>query len=256
MTRPAGLTRRAAADWDRLTGRRAGASDTDPAASTSLPDPVRRWLAHVLVPGVAPPAAVEVGMRGEIRLDAWRPFTAVQRQSPAGGFVWAARATLFGLPVLGFDRFTRGTGQMRWRLLNILPVVSGQGPDVTRSSAGRHAGELLLHMPATALWPAIAWRGLDDDSAVALVPAGGETHEITLRFDRDGRLSRLSMHRWGRVGREGFALHPFGAEFEGELVTTGGVRVPEQVIAGWHFGTDAWAEGQFIRYRIERIAPC
>jgi hypothetical protein len=55
-------------------------------------------------------------MRGHIRLGGWRPFTAQQVLAPSG-FVWAATARVAGLPVTGFDRYSSGTGQMRWRLL-------------------------------------------------------------------------------------------------------------------------------------------
>jgi hypothetical protein len=98
---------------------------------------------------------------------AWRPFTAVQRLTPGGGFLWAATARVLRLPGTGFDRFTRGAGQMRWRLLNAIPVVAAEGEDVTRSAAGRHAGELLLGAPAAALGSGISWTEVDSDRAAA-----------------------------------------------------------------------------------------
>jgi len=36
-----------------------------------------------------------------------------------GGYVWAATAWMYGLPVVGFDRLSSDTGQMRWRLLTV-----------------------------------------------------------------------------------------------------------------------------------------
>jgi len=50
---------------------------------------------------------------------------------------------VFGLPVVGYDRLSSGTAQMRWRLLGLLPVMTAAGPDITRSAAGRLAGELV-----------------------------------------------------------------------------------------------------------------
>jgi hypothetical protein len=35
-------------------------------------------------------------------------------------------------------------------------------------------------------------------------------------------------------------------------VTFDGFTIPRTVTAGWHYGTDRWREGQFIRYTIDR----
>jgi len=43
--------------------------------------------------------------------------------------------------------------------------------------------------------------------------------------------------------------HTFGAQVAGE-VTRDGYTIPRTVTAGWYYGTDRWAAGQFIRYAI------
>ncbi|MGH2946461.1 MAG: DUF6544 family protein [Solirubrobacteraceae bacterium] len=146
-----------------------------------LPEPAVRWLTHAIAAGTPLRTAVEPRMHGEIRLGAWRPFSAVQRLTLADGFVWAATARLLGLPVTGFDRYTRSTGQMRWRLLDATPVMSASGDDVARSTGGRHAGELLLAAPAAALGPQVTWRPVDSDRATARVQVGPDTHDLTSR---------------------------------------------------------------------------
>jgi Family of unknown function (DUF6544) len=106
-TAPRGLTERARADWAMLAQPTDTPDRFHPAATVGLPEPVRRWLAHAIAPGTPLRSAVELRMHGQIRPGAWRPFTAVQRLTPGDGFVWAATARLFGLPVTGFDRFTQ-----------------------------------------------------------------------------------------------------------------------------------------------------
>jgi hypothetical protein len=243
---PRGLTEEARADWKALARPTATAERFDPAAISALPDPVRRWLGHAIEPGTPLRAAVELRMHGEIRLGAWRPFTAVQRLAPAGGFVWAATARLFGLPVTGFDRFTRGTGQMRWRLLNAIPVMSAEGDDVTRSAAGRHAGELLAGAPAAALGANVLWAASDAQRATVRL----YEHEVTLTVTASGALAELVMRRWGNPGNGPYGEHAFGAAMEGEA-TFGGFTIPRAATAGWHYGTDRWPDGQFIRYTID-----
>lgn len=117
----------ASADWAAPAQPTAAPEAFDPTAVAGLPDPVRRWLAHAITRGTPLRSSVELRMHGEIRLGAWQPFTAVQRLTPAGGFLWAATARVLRLPVTGFDRFTRGAGQMRWRLVNAIPVLAAEG---------------------------------------------------------------------------------------------------------------------------------
>lgn len=70
--------------------------------------------------------SAELTMHGEIRLGSWRRFTGTQVVSPPRGYVWAATARVLGLPVVGYDLLEHGVGQMRWRLLGLLPVVTAE----------------------------------------------------------------------------------------------------------------------------------
>ena len=247
---PRGLTDEVRADWAALTRPTEAPPDFDAAAADRLPEPARRWLTHAIVAGTPLRTAVELRMHGEIQLGVWRPFSAVQRLTPTDGFVWAATARLLGLPVNGFDRYTRGTGQMRWRLFNAVPVLAAGGQDITRSAAGRHAGELLLAAPAAALSPQVTWRALDTDRATASVQVGLDVHDVALTITADGALTDLVMTRWGNPGKEPFGMHSFGATLGGEL-SFDGFTIPRDITAGWHYGTDRWSEGQFIRYTID-----
>jgi hypothetical protein len=252
---PAGLTPEAARDWAALATDGAADGVFGPDRVAELPEPVRRWLAHAVDEGTPLARSVELRTHGEIHLGRWSPFTAVQRISVSGGFVWAATARPFGLPIRGFDRWTRGTGEMRWRLFGVVPVASAGGEDVTRSAAGRYAGELLLLLPTAALSPEVGWRSLDADRAIASVRGAGGSHEVTVTVDDDGVLTEVTMSRWGPLGRGAFGKQPFGATLHGE-VEAGGMRLPRRITAGYHYGTDRWAEGQFIRVTVDEARVC
>ncbi len=159
-----------------------------------------------------------------------------------------ATARLFGLPVIGFDRYTRGSGQMRWRLAGAIPVMSADGDDITRSAAGRHAGELLLAASAAAL-PPDQLAPVDTDHVIARIPVGPQMHEVALTVAPSGALTEVVMSRWDNPDRQQFMEHTFGAQVAGE-VTRDGYTIPRTVTAGWYYGTDRWAAGQFIRYAI------
>lgn len=249
---PRGLTDEARAAWDGLAAPTRTPDEFDAAMISTLPEPVRRWLRQAIAAGTPLRSSVDLRMHGQIRLGGWRRFRARQRLSPGGGFVWAATAWLSGLPVTGFDRLAAGVGEMRWRLVGALPVLSATGVDVTRSAEGRHAGELLLAVPAAALDPGVTWDEVDGSQVIAHIPERGGVHDVTLAIAQNGMLTAVSLRRWGNPGREPFGWHTFGAICE-DQVTVDGMSIPRTITAGWHYGTDRWPEGQFIRYTIDDL---
>ncbi|MFI1972115.1 DUF6544 family protein [Streptomyces cinnamoneus] len=250
---PARLPGRVRREWAALAAPTVSPARFAPHVADGLPAPVRRWLAHAVAPGAPLSETAELVMHGEIRMGTWRPFRAHQILAPPRGLVWAAATRLAGLPVSGFDRYSGGTGEMRWRLLGAVPVVSGSGPDTTRSAAGRVACEFPL-VPAVAPGPAVRWEPTDDDrQAVAYVRVDREEFAVTVRVSPSGRLESVSLLRWGNPDGRGYAEHPFGAAFEGGA-RFGDFTLPRTVRAGWWFGTDRWPEGEFIRFTVDEAA--
>jgi hypothetical protein len=209
---------------------------------------VVRWVRHAIAPGTPLRRSVQLTMHGEIRVGRWRPFSAAQVLAPPRGFVWAATAGRRPLRIRGFDRYSRATGEMRWRL-GAIPVMSAVGDDVTLSAAGRLAGELLL-VPAAALDPAVAWHAVDEDHATADVRIGGVVHHVTIEVDERGALRSLGLLRWGNPDGGAFAEHPFGVEL-GDEAMSDGYTIPTTLRAGWGYGTDAWPDGVFFRATID-----
>jgi hypothetical protein len=236
------------ADWAALAsiGEPTGQFSED--AVAGLPEPARRWLTHAIAPDTPLWRSVELRMRGHIRLGTWRPFTARQVLAPPHGFIWSATARVAGLPVSGFDRYSSATGQLRWRLLGLIPVMSAAGPDVTRSAAGRLAGEGLCWLPTS--FPAAAFTdGPHPDTAAATWRIGDQAETVLLRVDPHGALRELRMQRWGNPDGEPFGRYPFGVAVDAER-TFAGVTVPSTVRAGWWWGTDRQEAGEFFRAEV------
>jgi len=162
---PPWAARRVRKDWAELCAPTRHPAVFDPAMVAGLPEPVRRYLTHAVAPGTPLWQSVQVSMVGHIKIGAWRPFTATQVVAQPRGYIWAANARLFGIPVMGYDRLSGGSGEMRWRLLDLVPVVSTDGPDMARSAAGRLASEIAL-IP-TAFGGATWISGDRPDTAVA-----------------------------------------------------------------------------------------
>lgn len=245
---PPAAARSLRTEWARLTDPALPTGTFTSDLVTDLPEAARRWLIHAIEPGTPLWSSVQLTMRGHIKLGSWRPFTARQVLAPAG-FIWAATARVAGLPVTGFDRYCCGTGQMRWRLLGLLPVMTVSGPDVTRSAAGRLAGETTCWLPTC--FPAASWApGPEADTAVATWRIGDEDEAVQIRVGPDGRLVHGLLQRWGNPDRHPFARYPFGIAFDAERTFDGGVTIPSVVRAGWWRGTERQDAGEFFRAEI------
>jgi hypothetical protein len=224
----------------------------DPGELAGLAPPVRRHLAQAIAPGTALYGSARLWMRGQIKVGRWLPFRARQVLDPHRGFVWTARAA--GL-IAGVDRYLDGAGLLDWKLAGLVTVAHGEGPDVSRSAAGR-AGAEGIWLP-TALLPrfGVRWSAPADDRVVAAFRVGETPLALELRLDGAGRIVALGFDRWGDpAGGGGFGWHRFGGEITGHA-SFAGLNIPTAGRLGWGFGTDRWAEGEFFRYRISGLQP-
>jgi hypothetical protein len=245
-TSPPRSVRRCASAWAVLASPAAPVDTFDPAMVGDFPEPARRWLVHAIAPGTPLWRSVELSMRGRIRLGSWRRFTARQVVNPPAGYLWAATARVFGLPVTGYDRMSGGTAEMRWRLLRWFPVMSTAGPKVARSAAGRLASETVM-LP-TAFRGATWGDGRRPDTAVASWHIGGERQDLEMHVGPDGQLLDLVVQRWGQPPGAPYGHYPFGVTVHSER-TFGGVTIPDRLSAGWWCGTPQRRD-EFFRARI------
>ena len=59
----------------------------------------------------------------------------------------------------------------------------------------------------------------------------------------------MRMQRWGNPNGAPFGRYPFGVKVEQEK-TVAGVTIPAVLHAGWWWGTDRHADGEFFRVEI------
>jgi hypothetical protein len=220
-----------------------------PAHVASVPEPARHYLEHAIAPGTTLASTVRLRMRGEIKIGGWLPFDAEQVIHADRGFVWTATIRRFAIPLFrGFDRLVDGAGEMRWKLLGVLPIVTGSGPDVTRSAFGRMDVESLW-LPSVLVREDVRWTARNGRHAVATFTRHAQVVEFEV--DERGRLESIQMERWGNPGGGTFRLEPFGGVVDRERAF-GGYTIPSRVRVGWYFGTPRFeAEGEFFRATIE-----
>lgn len=241
--------RQVAGAWARLVSPTTEVRTLRREMLNGLPQPVERWLNHVLTPGSPLLTSVVLTMSGRIKIGQWREFQATQAIAACGGYIWAATAQFGPLPVRGFDRYCDHTGEMRWRLAGFIPVMSVEGDDVTRSAAGRLASELIL-TPAAALSPHVRWTSVDEQTAVARVDVDGLVHDVTVVVSDHGSLESAQLLRWGDPEGHGCGQHLFTALCTGEK-RFGDVVMPAHIEAGWGDVMKDGVEGSFIEFDLD-----
>ncbi|MEO6988280.1 MAG: DUF6544 family protein, partial [Aquihabitans sp.] len=127
--------------------------------------------------------------------------------------------------------------------------------DVTRSAAGRAAGEAVW-VP-TSLLPrfGVSWDATSEHDLQAGLTIDGADVTLHMRIDDEGHLERVRLDRWGDPDETGtWGLHPFGFQVT-ETRRFGPFSIPAVGTAGWFHGTDRWASGQFFECDITSLKP-
>lgn len=218
-----------------------------------VPPAVLRWFAQSLLPGAPLAPAVRLRMRGSLRLGrAWLPFRADEVLAPRQGFRWSA--TVAGV-IRGTDRGGAGPGRMRWTLAQLVTLVDADGPDISRSAAGRAGAEAIWAPAAVLPGPGVSWSALDDRHLRVLFDVGDTPVDLHLHLDDAGRLRTFRTMRWGDPDGTGrWDWHPFG----GRVTTTrlfGTSVVPATGAVGWYpDGPDA-RRHEFFRFRLTALTP-
>jgi hypothetical protein len=230
-------------EWTALSSLPAATETFSLSHTDDLPPAVRRWLRHSVQEAAPLACAAWIRMRGQIRPGTWRPFTATQVLVPAKGFIWSATAKMAGIPVLGYDMYFAGAGEMRWRLGGLVPVMSARNADITASAAGRLAIESVFVPTA---FRRARWSG---PGARATWPIDGGCETVDLDIDEQGRLRGAVIQRWGNPDGLPYARYPFGISVESERAFNG-ITIPTRIRAGWWWQTDKQADGEFFRATI------
>jgi uncharacterized protein DUF6544 len=171
-------------------GRAAPSSVADAGPLNALPDPVRKYLEVSRTWRKPIIKVVIVRQRGGIRMAAdkpWMPFESEQAYAmEPPGFVWLARAKLAPLiHMMARDKFVDAKGNMFIRLLGIITIADGHGPEIDQGAGLRYWGEI-ISFPEMVLNPHLRWQPIDDRHARLSVEQDGLKLSAVVEFGADG----------------------------------------------------------------------
>lgn len=155
-----------------------------------LPEPVRRYLAFMGVPGRPAARSFVVAMQGRFRRgpgEPWLPMRAWQHNVAAPVTrLFTMRLSFRGLPMLGHDTYVRGAGRMHGRLLGLVTVADGAGAQFDVSELTTYLNDAVLLAPSMLLSPATRWVAVDDRAFDVWLTDSGRTVTARVLLDERG----------------------------------------------------------------------
>jgi hypothetical protein len=228
-----------------------------------LPAPAQRWLRASGVVGRPRDRSFRMRTTGSFRLrpgtrwmpyEAWQYDAVVGAAGPGGGApgvgtaavarVYCMRIDLAGvLPVHGVDSYVAGAGRMRGRLLGLVPVADGSGPEFDVSELVTWVAEAAMTAPSMLLVPAVRWTAVDDTAVDVSVSDSGTVATARLTVDAAGRLVEVGTEdRWAALPG-GPVRARWTTTVEGRL-EAGGRSLPAGGVAVWHLPDGEYPYGR------------
>lgn len=179
----------ASSETDRVFGR----DDLD-----GLPEPVQRYLTHVLTEGQPYVRTVRLQQGGDFRLgDAstpWKSLSATQHFTvDPPGFVWDASVVILPLvPVRVVDMYKAGEGALRAKILSaILVADAAVCPELNAGELMRFLAEAVWFPTALLPGEGVVWEPLDQQSARATIEHQGTVVSLVFFFNSRNEVERV-----------------------------------------------------------------
>lgn len=207
----------------------------------NLPPPVQRYLLHAIAPGTPLANAVQIDMQGSFKTNLnqpWLPLKARQWMTALSGFVWQATIGKPRLQFIGADSYCNHQGRVHFDLWGAIPLVDQHSDEISRSSLGRLAIEMVWLPSALLPHNGVTWHAHDEYHICAEWTMDGEPISLQLTIDNQGRLQHAELSRWNEQ-IHGYSR--FGSSFVSER-TFNGITIPTQVAAGWNVDSSDYHE--------------
>ena len=183
-----------------------GVTPVTDADLADLPTSVQRYLRFMGVVGRPRVTSFSAHLTGRFRLrpgQRWMPMQAWQyNTAPHPTRLFLMRIRLAGvLPMVGWDTYLDGRGRMRGKLLGLVPVADGSGPEFDLGELVTWLNDAILFAPSMLLGPHATFTatGSDGEFDVAVTDRG-RTVRARVYLDADGAPRDFSTEdRWAAL---------------------------------------------------------
>ena len=242
----------------------AGSVDTAPVSEediAALPSPARRYLRFMGVVGRPRDWSFRARFVGEFRQRPGQKFMACEawqyNTSLVPARVYYMRIDFAGvLPMFGVDVYRPGQGRMHGKLLGLITVADGSGPEFDLSELTTYVNDALMFAPSMLLTPAVTWAAVDDYSFDVRMSDGGVSATSRVFVDQQGRMIDFSTtDRWAALPG-GLTRARWTTPIDG-WSNHGGRWLPTGGHAIWHLDTGEfeYGHGRFVHESAEFNLP-
>ena len=218
----------------------------------ALPDVVQRYLREMGVVGHPLTETLQLRATGRFRLGTGRramPCEILQYDTAHPlTRLFHMRLDLFGVvPMVGTDRYVLGRGRMNGRLLGLVTVADGSGPEFDLGELTTFLDDAVLFAPSMLLGLDTTWSEVSDRRFAVTLTDSGHTVRAEVTVDEAGRPIELSStDRWADLGRR-IVRARWSTPVWGWVRRTDGRLVPTRGSAVWHLpeGDHTYAELRF-----------
>ncbi len=223
-----------------------------------LPEAIQHYLQASGAIGKSRPRNMKLKFAGELRYlgKPWMPFRAVQfnRFDIPERHFWLD-ATMKGMPVCGYHRYTEGKARMKIRAAGIMPVVDKKGEQMDQAETVTWFNDLCLFAPGALVDERVMWEELDPQRVRAIFTHKQIRISAELIFSETYQLvDFISNDRWYLAEDGTFHSYPFHTPI-GEHARIRGMLLPCYGEAAWELPEGLWSYGRFrlkgLRYDLQ-----
>jgi hypothetical protein len=228
-----------------------------------LPEAAQRYLRFMGVQSRPRDRSLRARFRGQLRMkhdQRWMPFDSWQYNAvhPVARVV-DMRIDVAGIvPMFGIDTYLAGRGRMYGKVLGLVTVADGTGPEFDRGELVTYLNDALLLAPSMLLGPATEWRPVDDRAFDIDLTDAGNTVTARVLVDEAGRLVDFRTEDRWYAGVDPPVRTPWTTPIDGWTALPDGRPIPAGATAVWHLPEAelAYVWGRFEPATIEfNVSP-
>lgn len=226
----------------------------------NLPPVIQKWLINSGI--IGKPKTINLYLTQDLKLKLkpeqkeWNKGTAKQYFTitpPA--FNWSIHSQMNPfLSVIGRDKFVDGKGEMKIKLLSIIPVANAKSDVKTNQATLQRYLAEIVWFPSASLNSCIKWKALNKSSVLAIMEYKGTKGSGVFHFDKEGNFKKFIAMRYrdsNKIVPEEWTITATKTE------KRNGIKIPTECEASWKLEDKKWTWLKLkitdIRYNLKEM---